>query len=376
MVLQLGTCVDGRALTYDVTLYEFRLARELVMFDDVRDLDANGHIRWCAPEQRDWFRRINPVDLAACNRNALARTGNSRYANMTPEERVQADAARDDSVLAGKIVDADPALVQAVVAQLEEQGLLGGMMMPGQAAQFNPLAAANLPKGMEALSQFERHAGADRKMTSAEKRLMKKILKNDDKEKARREKMAARSGASQQDEQEAAAATGADVRAATAPARMTSTAMNVVAANPQHYRFPEITYTDSAGNPIRPAADAVRPDMEQLAEALSDEERALNEMRERNRKAEAEAAGMMTTDVPGMQQAKGKRRANLGARINGVDVNPDGSPKQTAFKKFLGGLGEVVDTVAPLAGGGRGGGGGGGMGGGAGGGAGGGGMGR
>ncbi len=316
--MQLGTCVDGRALTYDVTLYEFRLARELVMFDDVRDLDANGHIRWCAPEQRDWFRRINPVDLAACNRNALARTGNSRYANMTPEERVQADAARDDSVLAGKIVDADPALVQAVVAQLEEQGLLGGMMMPGQAAQFNPLAAANLPKGMEALSQFERHAGADRKMTSAEKRLMKKILKNDDKEKARREKMAARSGASQQDEQEAAAATGADVRAATAPARMTSTAMNVVAANPQHHRFPEITYTDSAGNPIRPAADAVRPDMEQLAEALSDEERALNEMRERNRKAEAEAAGMMTTDVPGMQQAKGKRRGGLGARLNAI----------------------------------------------------------
>ena len=104
--------------------------------------------------------------------------------------------------------------------------------------------------------------------------------------------------------------------------------------------------------------------MEQLAEGISDEERALNEMRERNRKYETD---MASTDVPGMDRKKRPRRS-LAARINGVDVNPDGSPKQTAFKKFLGGLGEVVDTVAPLAAGGRGGGGGGGMGGGPGGG--------
>ena len=352
--MQLGTCVDGRALTYDVSLYEFRLAKELVSLQDVRELDAAAHIHWRAPEQRDWFRRINAADFAACNHRALARAGDGRYADMSPEERVKADAARDDSVLAGKIVDADPALVQAVVAKLEEQGVFSQALM-GQPVAYNPLAAANLPKGMEALSQFERHAGGDRKMTRAEQRLMKKILKNDDKEKARREKRAAATGASLESESSGSS------QAATPQSRITSNAINVVAANPQHHRFPEIHYTDSAGNPIRPEADAIRPDMEQLANSVSDEERALNEMRERNRKLKSEE---MSTDVPGMEQARGK----------GVDVNPDGSPKETTFKKFVGGLGEVVDAVSPLVGGGRGmgggrgGGGGGGMGGGPGGG--------
>lgn len=359
--MQLGSSVDGRALTYDVALYEFRLARELVSLEDVRELDAHAHIRWLALEQRDWFRRINPADFVRCNRTALARAGSGRYADMTPEERVQADAARDDSVIAGKIVDADPALVQAVAAQLEAQGLLGGGMQ-GQPTAYNPLAAANLPKGMEALSQMERHHGADRKMTPAEKRLMKKILKNDDKEKARREKIAARTGS------QSTAEDAQEGKTSTPQARITSNAINVVAADPQHHRFPEIHYTDSAGNPISPAADAVRPDMEQLAEAVSEEERALTEMRKRNR--EAEQASLMVTDVPGMEQVKGrvKPKGKTGkrqgdARINGVEVNADGSRKSTAFKKFLGGLGQVVDTVAPLAGGGRGGGGMGGMGG-------------
>ena len=348
--MQLGTCIDGRALTYDAALYEFRLARELVSLEEVRDLDAHAHIRWLAPEQRDWLRRINARDFAACNHRALAHAGDGRYANMTPEERVQADAARDDSVLAGKIVDADPALVQAVAAKLEEQGLLG-QVMPGQPMAYNPLAAANLPKGMEALSQFERHQGADRKMTSAEKRPMKKILKNDDKEKARREKLAARAGA-QTGGSDADAASADGQKASSPQSRATSDAINVVAASTQHHRFPEIHYTDSAGNPIAPAADAVRPDMEQLANAISDEERALNEMRERNRAYEATQE---VTDVPGMDRKKRARRSPF-ARINGVDVNPDGSPKETAFTKFLSGAGKVVDVVAPLAAGGRGGG--------------------
>ena len=341
--MQLGTCIDGRALTYDTRLYEFRLARELVSLQDLRALDAHAHIRWAAPEQRDWFRRIKAADLDACNRRALARTGSSRYAGMTPEERVQADAARDDSVLAGKIVDADPVLVQAVAAKLEEQGLLGAGFM--QTGPVNPLASANLPKGMEALSQMERHHGADRKMTAAEKRLMKKILKNDDKEKARREKLVAKAGVQESKPSDEKGAHGA-----TPQSRITSTAMNIVAADTQHHRFPEIHYTDSQGNPIKPEAGAVRPDMEQLADAVSEEERALNEMRKRNRAAESE---LYATDVPGMDR-KSRPRRPLTARINGRDVNPDGSPKDTTFKKFLGGLGQVVDTVSPLVGGGPG----------------------
>ena len=63
--MQLGICVDGRTLTYDARLYEFRLARELVSLQDLRALDAHAHIRWAALEQRDWFRRINASDLDA-----------------------------------------------------------------------------------------------------------------------------------------------------------------------------------------------------------------------------------------------------------------------------------------------------------------------
>lgn len=185
--MRLGTCADGSALTYDPGLYEFRLDRMVTPYENIRELDDAGHIHWHALEQRDWFIRIDAADLARCRSKALARRGQSAYEGMTPEERVQADAARDDSVLAGKIVEADPSLVAAVALQLEEQGLLGG-----GSGHRNPLAAVDLPRGMEALSQFERSQGGQRKMTAAEKRLMRKIIKNDDKEKARREKSAQR----------------------------------------------------------------------------------------------------------------------------------------------------------------------------------------
>ena len=217
MKTQLGICADGRALSYDAALYEFALGSEPAALAEVRALDARAKVNWRAGELRDWFARIDGADLAACHERALAERNAVDYDKLTPEQRVQADAAHDDSVLAGKIVDADPALVHAVANQLIEQGLLneamrasaaggaatGGVAASGAAAgdgegedgeggeDFNPLAVMDLPRGMEPLSQLERAKGANRKMTRSEERLMRKILKNDDKAKEKRERRAA-----------------------------------------------------------------------------------------------------------------------------------------------------------------------------------------
>lgn len=198
--MKLGMCADGRALTYDASLYEFSLAGKPAELEEVRALDARAQVRWRAIELRDWFTRINAADLAACHERAVAERYGVEYDKLSAEERVLADAARDDSVLAGKIVDADPALVHAVANQLIEEGLLAQAaptaMAGGDAANAdaNPLATMQLPRGMEPLSQLERakaEQGERRKMTRAEARLMKKILKNDDKAKAKRERQGA-----------------------------------------------------------------------------------------------------------------------------------------------------------------------------------------
>ena len=323
-MIRLGVCADGRELSYDPTLYEFHIAREVVAYKDVADLDMHAHIHWHAGEQHDWFRRINPADLAACNQRALAAHKGDWYAGMTPEERVQADAARDDSVLAGKIVDADPALVHAVVNALEQQGLVGAPSTAGQMPAVNPLAASNLPKGMEALSQFERAQSADRKMTAAEKRLMNKILKNDDKAKAKREKEAERIGrerAKKRMEEETAAQ---DQRERPAPpkSKITSDAMNVVAANPEHHRFPDAV-TGEQQDPDA-ASHGYNAEVAATAAAVSAEEQALKEMRERN-KRDNEMQAMEAATVPGMSsQVKGKR---LGLFAS-FGKNADGSPKR------------------------------------------------
>lgn len=178
----LGTISDGRPLFYDAALYEFRLDRAPVSLAEVRGLDDAGHIAWLAPEQRDWMRRIDTDDLDCCNRDALGRRG-ADYGLLSPEEQVQADAKRDDSVLAGKIVDADPALVAAVADALGQRGVA-----VASAAAAGP--SAELPEGMEPLAQLQKQPG--RAMTPLEHFLMRRILKNDDREKRRRERCAER----------------------------------------------------------------------------------------------------------------------------------------------------------------------------------------
>ena len=186
----LGTCKDGRLLSYDASLYEFALASTVVTLSDVRALDDRALIHWRANELRDWFSRVDEADLAACHERALNERNAASYDELSAEQRVLADAARDDSILAGKIVDADPALVHAVANQLIEEGLLApsSQVRSAEGADVNPLAVMDLPRGMEPLSQLERAKGPNRKMTRSEARLMCKILKNDDKAKEKRER--------------------------------------------------------------------------------------------------------------------------------------------------------------------------------------------
>ena len=408
-MIQLGTIVDGRPLAYDASLYEFRVDRTVVTYKEVWDLDVHGHLNWLAPEQHDWFHRINPADLDRCNREALGRHGNG-YEGLSPEEQVLADAKRNDSVLAGKIVEADPALVHAVVEEIEKQGLLSAVPagMPVQVA--NPLAAATLPTGMEALSQLAKHE--NRQMTPLEGLLMKRILKNDDKAKAKREKDAEKNVQAMEKEQQkeerelektgnitkaqrrkaakeereqrgletrsaagASAGAGAGVsgQGATPVSHVVSDAMTAYAAaasqpggrfsavqgHPQA-AFSQVVYYDSQGNPIQPEPDAMRPSLSQNQAYMTAEEKALTEMRARNL-AQSASMDLQATNVPGMDGAGvggRRRRKQDGGSVNGREVNPDGTPKENAFTKFLGGLGKVVDVVSPLAGGGHGGGGG------------------
>lgn len=302
-MISLGTIADGRPLYYDATLYEFRLDRSVITYAQVAELDASAHIAWLAPEQRDWFNHIDPQDLDRCNRNALGRHGNA-FAALSPEEQVQADAKRDDSVLAGKIVDADPALVRAVADALEQQGLVGHA---SHAHAGTAQTVIGMPQGMEALSQLQRQEG--RKMTLMEHFLMRQILKNDDKEKAKREReadaleaAAAKEEAKEQkalknkgrisaaqrrmekkeagderalrqrsanmqvekqvqpenpgmtlDQALALAETGASARL-----HVTADALNQVASQPNlHYAQQQVTYYDAQGNPIRPEAGAL-----------------------------------------------------------------------------------------------------------------------
>lgn len=258
--MKLGTCADGRTLTYDTALYEFKLDREVVTYAQIRELDNHAHISWLALEQRDWFRRVDPKALEACHKRAAARRGGSLWEGMTPEERVQADAARNDSVLAGKIVDADPALVQAVAGALEAQGLLGGFNGVGT-VNIDP---KNMPAGMELLEQLKREDAIDRKMTRGEKRMMRKILAGDDKAKERREQ-----------------------------------SENLLA---EEERKAAEALADAAGKLQIHEADTEHLDVNQQELKKSAEQTALETMRERNRKS-AQTAAQQKSSVPGMKEA-------------------------------------------------------------------------
>lgn len=72
LTMKLGISADGRQLTYDAARYEFRLAKQLVSFDDMRALESRDWIRWRAPELREWFMKIDRESFLTCNRTAAA----------------------------------------------------------------------------------------------------------------------------------------------------------------------------------------------------------------------------------------------------------------------------------------------------------------
>lgn len=183
MSVQLGRCSDGRALRYDGTAYRFYLGGCETSYDEIAALDRLGRVTWLAGEQRDWFNRINRADLDACARKAADWA--SSEGSLDPSEQVRLDARRDDGILEGRLVDADDALVRAVIDRLEAEGALGGSAAAA-ASLDNPLASMDLPDGMESLGQVVKREG--RPMTALEHVLMRRIMRNDDKAKARRER--------------------------------------------------------------------------------------------------------------------------------------------------------------------------------------------
>jgi hypothetical protein len=198
----LGKLKSGRVLNYDEARYEFYLDNHIILHSDLRALDSQAQILWAAPEQRDWFKKIDAVTLKSCQARALA--SQNAEGVTSAHDQVLRDAARDDSVLAGKIVDASPVLVEAVASALEARGFAGAGAKatvaagagtvpnqagaPGAEAEVAAAAAVQLPEGMEAAGQLIRQPG--RRMTITERYLLRKILKDDDKQKARREKEA------------------------------------------------------------------------------------------------------------------------------------------------------------------------------------------
>lgn len=183
MSVRLGRCGDGRALHYDSAAYRFYLGDRRVSYDEIAALDRRGEVAWLAGEQRDWFNRIDRADLDAC---AAAACDRALAADaLDPYEQVRRDARRDDSVLEGRLVDVDDALVRAVIDRLEIEGALARGSDSAETTE-SPLAAAVLPEGMEPLGQVVKREG--RSATALERVLARCIMRNDDKAKARRER--------------------------------------------------------------------------------------------------------------------------------------------------------------------------------------------
>lgn len=182
MSVQLGQCEDGKRLLYDRATYQFFVGARPLEYEDVARLDAQGRVNWFALEQRDWFYRIDRDALR--DRAEAARADAQEGDAGDPFEQVRRDARRNDSILEGRLAEANDALVRAVADKLEAQGLT--LPATERVASENPLAIQELPDGMEPLKQVVKQEG--RSMTFLERVLMRRIIKNDDKAKVRRER--------------------------------------------------------------------------------------------------------------------------------------------------------------------------------------------
>ncbi len=294
-MILLGSTRDGTQLFYDAALYEFRLGRKLVEYSEVRALDLEARIAWGAPEQRDWFYRIDLAVLDRCNREALQNHGDADY-GLTPQDQVAAHAKRDDSILTGKIVEADPSLVQAVALALEDQGLLGQQALPQM--------AVSMPAGMESLAQLQRQP--QRKMTVLEHVLMRQILKNDDKAKAKRER--------EQDAVEQAVAK--DVLKA---AKHLESHSDISKGQ----RF--MAKREQADErKLRSRSQNMQVEKDTKAQAKREA------FEEDMGRLEASTASRVIGQpaVPGMQSDGRRHSHHQGMSLNGRNVNPDGTPKK------------------------------------------------
>lgn len=102
--LVLGTCADGRDLTYCERFFEFQLDGDFAELSEVRALDRQGLIHWRHMEQRDWFNRIDPVALEYSYEKAHAAL-DSESSHLSPENWIRHHVRRDNSYLHGRIIE-------------------------------------------------------------------------------------------------------------------------------------------------------------------------------------------------------------------------------------------------------------------------------
>ena len=66
--MQLGTYIDGRALSYNETTGMFLVGEAPVTSDQVRAYEAAGQLTWAQPDIAEWFHRSFPVAPASAGK--------------------------------------------------------------------------------------------------------------------------------------------------------------------------------------------------------------------------------------------------------------------------------------------------------------------
>lgn len=75
VAMDIGSYIDGRALRYDESVYQFSVGSVPISFSDLRAYDRTGQIAWLTPELREWFYSIDENMFDAASEQAQSQYG-------------------------------------------------------------------------------------------------------------------------------------------------------------------------------------------------------------------------------------------------------------------------------------------------------------
>lgn len=140
----LGTSADGRALTYEHSRYEFRLAKQVITFDDVCTLESRDWIRWRAPELREWFVKIDRDAMIACNKAAAEAALAAERAR--PKLRYRSTNPSVASVdEAGRVIVRGPGETSIIAARAEDTNFVSAVRLVTIVYEGGPAASTGAP---------------------------------------------------------------------------------------------------------------------------------------------------------------------------------------------------------------------------------------